>query len=737
MTKKTERYRYADVMRAFLCASVLLYHLGILKGGYLSVCGFFVLSGFFTCRSVTAEGFSLGKYWLGRIRKIWLPLAVTVLVTVSAYSLLGRGTWVTLRPESTSVLFGYNNFWQIASNSDYFARNDSSPFTHMWYIAILLQFEVFFPLLMTGLKKITEDRNVLYKVMLVLSLVFTAVFVKMSLTEELSTVYYSTLSRMFSLFIGAAAYLGRERKGGKGYVLRAPAARKVFLFLVILMTGAEIFILPSSKLFMAAMTAYTVFSAMMLRAGMSAEGTKIRTVNLSAAVSSMSYEIYLVQYPVMALSGYLWVFSFGGILSAAAVILLTLILSYMLHAVLAFRGKSLLKTGLALVFSFLCVFGGWKYVSAPDMTEDLAILQSEISENEAEMLTKQEEYRQRMMNESAEWEETLKAMAGDPDAFAAYIKSMPITVIGDSIMAGAYDVFSETFTNCYCDAVVGRTIIDADRALAQLEEEGMIAPTVIIHIGTNGDGPDEYKEQVMTHLEGKVVFWVGCTNSWYYHVNERYRELAEKYDNCYYIDWEAVGKDRSEYYYDGLHLNDDGKRVYTDFIYECVCESYKDYFSRHHDDIVAAHEKEERERITFIGDQALAGMYPVLSAAYPTGRFTAGADTGYREARDILKASRKEGKLTSRIVLVFGPDTDMTASRYRDLARLSKGSSVYIVTFGENGAAERAASKDNVILIDGTQILLSDPAYLSADGIHPTKEGYAALGAYVSEILGN
>ena len=53
--------------------------------------------------------------------------------------------WLNLKPETTSILFGYNNFWQLSANLDYFARHANSPFIHFWYIGIFLQFELIFP----------------------------------------------------------------------------------------------------------------------------------------------------------------------------------------------------------------------------------------------------------------------------------------------------------------------------------------------------------------------------------------------------------------------------------------------------------------------------------------------------------------------------------------------------------------------------------------------------------------
>ena len=39
--KNNKKYfKYLDIIRLFSCISIFLYHLGILKGGYLAVCTF-------------------------------------------------------------------------------------------------------------------------------------------------------------------------------------------------------------------------------------------------------------------------------------------------------------------------------------------------------------------------------------------------------------------------------------------------------------------------------------------------------------------------------------------------------------------------------------------------------------------------------------------------------------------------------------------------------------------------
>ena len=147
-------YKRLDLIRLISCIGVLLYHIGyvygvdILKGGYLAVCTFFVMSGYLSVvSSMNKEKFSIIDYYVNKLKKIYLPLLIVVFSSVAIISLLNNIDWLNLKPETTSVIFGYNNFWQINANLDYFANHVNSPFIHLWYISILMQFDLLFPAL--------------------------------------------------------------------------------------------------------------------------------------------------------------------------------------------------------------------------------------------------------------------------------------------------------------------------------------------------------------------------------------------------------------------------------------------------------------------------------------------------------------------------------------------------------------------------------------------------------------
>ena len=147
-------YKSLDILRILSCIFVFLYHLGILKGGYLAVCTFFVLTSYLSCMKVfRTEKMNLLKYYKERFIHIYIPFLFVVLLTIFAFSLTDA-SWLNLKPETTSSLLGYNNFWQLGANLDYFTRSMSSPFMHFWYIAILFQFDLIFPFIYMLFNKI-------------------------------------------------------------------------------------------------------------------------------------------------------------------------------------------------------------------------------------------------------------------------------------------------------------------------------------------------------------------------------------------------------------------------------------------------------------------------------------------------------------------------------------------------------------------------------------------------------
>ena len=121
--EKINYYRKLDVIRIICAIAILFYHLGYMSGGYLAVCTFFVLSGYLSVvKNIKDDNFSLKKYYLKKIKKLYIPLLLVVFLSIAVVSNIPNTYWLNIKNETTSVLLGYNNYWQINANLDYFAR---------------------------------------------------------------------------------------------------------------------------------------------------------------------------------------------------------------------------------------------------------------------------------------------------------------------------------------------------------------------------------------------------------------------------------------------------------------------------------------------------------------------------------------------------------------------------------------------------------------------------------------
>lgn len=148
-----------DGLRAVAVALVLLFHAGLgFSGGFIGVDVFFVISGFLITGLILKEqaagNFSLGNFWVRRVRRI-LPAATVMAVTV-----LMAGS-VLLLPEELVDLSQSTIAQQLMSANVYFWRStnyfdgpaDLKPLLHTWSLAVEEQFYLGYPFLLLLLRR--------------------------------------------------------------------------------------------------------------------------------------------------------------------------------------------------------------------------------------------------------------------------------------------------------------------------------------------------------------------------------------------------------------------------------------------------------------------------------------------------------------------------------------------------------------------------------------------------------
>ncbi len=194
-------------------AAVVLFHAGHLRGGYLGVDLFFVLSGFLITslllrEHATAGRIGLAGFWARRARRLLPALGLMLLgVALFAATIATAREVETMRGDVWATIGYVANWRAITSGQDYWALFRSpSPLEHTWSLAIEEQFYVLWPLVVVGLARF--NGSTLARRVIKLSLVGAAgSWVIMQLTYDVSNTaraYYGTDARAGSLLIGAA-----------------------------------------------------------------------------------------------------------------------------------------------------------------------------------------------------------------------------------------------------------------------------------------------------------------------------------------------------------------------------------------------------------------------------------------------------------------------------------------------------------------------------------------------------
>ena len=304
--KGKEKLLGFEGLRTFALFGVLLFHMfpRAVPGGYFGVILFFVISGFLSgCSAASAKTAEVLPYYAKRARRIYPSLVIMVFITVEAIALADRFRLQNAQGEILSVLLGYNNYWQIFASADYFANlSANSAFTHLWYIAILIQFELIWPWLYRFASK--GRKNAAIGLLFLVSL-FVMPVLSFVPSVSKTLLYYGTFCRIHALIGGAwlgCRYVSMKRKRKVKPVLSLAAILLFFAgsVLLFLFAGGG-----NDWVYHFGIVGYALFSCFTLMMVLLDQSVSGRLLDhpFCAFFSRYSYEIYLWQYPVLFLFG--------------------------------------------------------------------------------------------------------------------------------------------------------------------------------------------------------------------------------------------------------------------------------------------------------------------------------------------------------------------------------------------------------------------------------------------------
>lgn len=237
-------YRHdIDALKGIAIIAVVLFHLGLLKSGYLGVDAFLVINGFWVIPSMIKKienrGFSFFSFLEKKVVRL-LPL----IVLASVLSLL-LGVFLMLPDDlenlSQSVIasnFMSQNILSAITSKNYWdVSNDFKPLMHLWYVGILFEFYLILPLLMLFVNKIAnhfkQDGKKWMTFTLILALCVSLIMY-LNPNVSIGDRFYFIQYRFFELCVGGVIglFISKLYGGGKRIVL-LPRVVSVLLIAII------------------------------------------------------------------------------------------------------------------------------------------------------------------------------------------------------------------------------------------------------------------------------------------------------------------------------------------------------------------------------------------------------------------------------------------------------------------------------------------------------------------------
>lgn len=364
-------YRHdLDSLKGLAIIAVVLYHAGWCKSGYLGVDVFLVLNGYLVVPKVIND-ISEGRfrYFAFLEKKIFRFLPLVLLISGLS---LAIGYWGMLphdlrflSEEAMAASVFMNNVLQAITTQNYWAAIYQKVLMHTWFLGVLFQFYVVFPLLMLLMKRWMK---VTLMLLTILSLLLYLIPI-----DSIGNKYYLLPYRFFEIAIGVLVAI-------KSPTISAPIKYLSLCGLILMIFFGAFTIgerampynlvggtntIPESFLPIEVMVILTVSFAVLTSLQNPVENkwtTFARQSKLFAPLGKMSLSIFLWHQPLFAFYRYFFVDHFSPEM-LVCLTGITLLLSVITYHIIEKRLTITKISRLCLIISFLIVntFAQWIY----------------------------------------------------------------------------------------------------------------------------------------------------------------------------------------------------------------------------------------------------------------------------------------------------------------------------------------------------------------------------------------
>ncbi|MBG9988033.1 acyltransferase [Aerococcaceae bacterium DSM 111176] len=580
LTMSKNRISAFDGLKGLALIGVISFYFyeHILPGGYLAVNIFLFFAGFMNFRYFykkidNDETIKIWDYYKTRFKRLFFPMLWLILL-VSAFILLFQQDFlVNLAGTSiTSLLFG-NNYYQLASGQSYFIQAIApNPFSHLWYVSLLAQFILVTPIVVKLVYSYHKQPTTASLMLLVLSIVSAITMAYMYAGNSGPTnVYYRVSTRAFAYTMGGSIAFMTPLS------LKQPEITKqqrlvinvIGLLMLVLMTLMMSFMYGTQGFaYYLGMFLFTLITAVffIIMTHQSSIWHTLIAFKPLAWLGRRSYSYYLWFYPIYIMVPKL---DLTNNIDYTYLLLIQFILIAVLSEVsyriferhqldlpigqdfnyqkmrhqlnvLSQSGKALLSVKvMTFIYIVVAVFGVIGITQSRSAGDEVLELQNLITQNQTALdQTEPTTTENRAINN----------IEGLDQEVLLYANGLDVTFFGDSTLLSSASQIKAVFPKAIINGEIGRQLYNSYQNLFQLEEQGLLADSVIFMLGANGTFSQTQIDDIVSLLgDQRQIYFVtsNAKRTWTADANRQLRRASDRYGNVQVIDWAeySVGND--------------------------------------------------------------------------------------------------------------------------------------------------------------------------------------------------
>jgi peptidoglycan/LPS O-acetylase OafA/YrhL len=589
-----------DGLRAIAVIGVMIYHANHswLRGGYLGVEVFFVISGYLITLLLVGEHersgtVNLKEFWYRRGRRLlpalYVMMAALVVYIAAFYPAVREQT----RGDFVAGLLYVSNWYQILVGQGYASAEAFVPLRHLWSLAVEEQFYLLWPLVMVVVLRHTSGRRLpstgikligaSLLITVVTAFLFADGFVPLACSAENSNGYWHLFGRCISvndfLYLGSFTRAGGLLLGAGFALLWRPAA---ILRGPLRHKGRQLDVLAAFGMLVLGFLMWSMFlfekgkyNPWVFRGGLFLTGIATLLV-IAAATHRIAVTGRLLGNPFLKWAGirsyglYLYHWPIYQIIRKQAQIPLSvfeLIVAWILPVAITEASYRFIETPIRTGQwrSVVAVLRGdtWSRVAAVSVMAVVALavtsmavadpqcvgaVQCSLQGNDPELTTPSTVPTTVPSGSSEVTVATTTTVPKVPTANVA---------IGESVMVGAKAQLESA--GMLVNAKENRGPDGVKNAILQLVDSGDIGlgTTLVVQVGTNAPVSDEQFDAIMQAVPpdaaGVVFMTLAADVDWVPGNNDRINALPTRYANVRVLDWASESKNIA-LCPDGIHI---------------------------------------------------------------------------------------------------------------------------------------------------------------------------------------